>query len=409
MKRILLVLLFFPFLLFAQKSNNEVDISFYASSEMNTNSLNYSTLNKLIRGGKITEEQKGKWGDYIQENNRVRMKGAAGVKVLWKWEKNKTHKIGFNCVNNFSGGIRFSDVLWETLLYGNAHFDETSQNLGSFNYNAAGYSTLQLAYQSPNFKLNAKEDYFNVSFQAGPRFGHRMINFTANDVQLTTEELAQALYLSGDYDFYNADKNAINGYGAGWDLTLHFGGSRAFGTWALDFLTKGFGFIVWNHNTYHLQNHLDLAFEGFEINNIFHHNEDVLQKQLDSLQNVFTGGGEYQNYTQWQSASINLKTTLGFTINTELQAGFSIEASTSFFPKGFHKITLAPFVKGKRESDGLYYSVGLPLSYNSMAGFCLGGSFEVGNRQIYGGAEVSSIGLKTFSSFANLFLGIKIR
>lgn len=337
------------------------------------------------------------------------MKGAAGIKVLWTLEKEKKHKIGFNYVNNFSGGIKFSDALWQTVLYGNSDLGDEFQDIGDLNYNAAGYSTLQIAYQSPKFKLNAQEDYFFLNFMAGTRFGHRMIYFSANDVRFSATELAQTLYLSGEYNFHNADKNAINGYGAGWDVALHFGGQRSFGSWNLDLFTKGFGFIIWNHNTYNLQDHLNLAFEGFEINNIFNHDENVVQEQMDSLQYDITKNAGYHDFVQWQSSSINIKTTLGFKISTTLQAGFSTEISTTFFPKGFHKIEFTPFIKGERESDQLHYSIGLPISYNSIAGFCLGGKFEIGNRTVYGGAEVSSIGIKTLSSYANLFLGIRIK
>lgn len=410
MKKILLFLLIGAcFSATAQNSSDEVDIEFYGSSEINSNSLNYNTLNKIIRGGKFTEQDKEKWGDYIQRKNVVRTEGAAGIKVLWTLSKEKKHKIGFNCVNDFSGGIKFSDALWRTILYGNSDLSDEFQDIGGLNYNAAGYSTLQVAYQSPKFKLNAQEDYFFLNFMAGPRFGHRMIYFSANDVRFGVTELAQTLYLSGEYNFHNADKNAINGYGAGWDVALHFGGQRSFGSWELDLFTRGFGFIVWNHNTYHLQDHLHLAFEGFEINNLFHREENSFQNQLDSLQHNITKKAEYQNFAQWQSSSIHLKASLCFEISTTLQAGFSTEISTTFFPKGFHKIEFTPFIKGDRESDQLHYSIGLPISFNSIAGFCLGAKFEVGNRTLYGGAEVASIGIKTLSGYANLFLGIRIR
>lgn len=265
-------------LLFGQDTtfNKNVMLSFNTELSYGTTNISNEFTDKLIFGGNISKELKGKALSKAKNINRI------GVELNYEFKyynlrdtfllsmPKYRYYIGFGSFTNISSS--FSHDFFKTMFYGNKDFVDKTAHLGPTNL-------FQSSFRKISFGLINKEKNtsFAISLISGEK--HNLYDFSKAD--LYTAPNGESLTLDYQGKIQNSD-SLSNGY-------LSFSGAGL----AFDFETRikntinisisNFGFAVWGRNPSSVNVNNQYNFNGIEVQNIFDNNNFDINNTIDSL------------------------------------------------------------------------------------------------------------------------------
>jgi hypothetical protein len=277
----ILILILAQSILFGQDTNmnkytENIILSFNTNLSYGATSINNEFIDKLIYGGKISNELKDKVLSKTKSSNRF------GVELNYEFKyynmkdtflvsmPKYRYYIGFGSFTNISS--QYSYDFFETLFYGNNDFLGETAHLGN--------STIfQSSFRKISFGLINKEKHtsFAISLISGEK--HNLYSFSTAD--LYTSPNGENITLTYQGKIENSD-SLSNGF-------LSFSGAGI----AFDFSTRikkkinvivqNLGFVIWGRNPSSTQIDNQYNFNGIEIKNIFDNNSFDVNNTIDSL------------------------------------------------------------------------------------------------------------------------------
>lgn len=251
----------------SEKRNNVFAFSnFYA----NSNAMSHSMVNRLVFGGFVDSDIKGKSMKKLNPKNKTGFDFTNGVgfQHIIVDKQNKKSGSWFVRYNHFiHTDITYSEDFYNLVFFGNAMFEGQSavfDGLKSFEQTS---SALYFGYSKFLIKDNQKGWALGAS--AGIHLASNLIETNAATGRLFTAMDGEYLELDIDAESYLSDTGrfslfANNGTGFTGSLKVtHFNNNTTF-----DFSVSDIGIMSWNKNTLHINMDTLVRYEGTNVGDI---------------------------------------------------------------------------------------------------------------------------------------------
>jgi hypothetical protein len=241
-----------------------------------SSNINNQFIDKLIYGGHIDDELKGKVLSKTKKTNRI------GLEVNYEMKfynfkdtflvslPQYRYFIGFGSFTNISA--KFSSDFFKTTFFGNKSFVGKTADLSNTNIFQSEFK--KISFGLINFQKNTS---FSISLISGEK--HNLFDFKT--AELYTAPNGQKLTLNYEGSIEKSD-SLSNGF-------LSFSGSGI----ALDFSTRiknilnlsatNLGFVVWGRNPSVTTMNNQYSFNGLEVDNLFDNNTFNINNTIDSI------------------------------------------------------------------------------------------------------------------------------
>lgn len=258
------------------KYNENIILSFNTDLSYGATNINNEFIDRLIYGGKISNELKDKALSKTKPINRL------GVELNYEFKfynmkdtfllsmPKYRYYIGFGSFTNISS--QYSHDFFKTAFYGNKDFVGETAHLGNS-------AIIQSEFRKISFGLINKEKKtsFAISLISGEK--HNLYNFSTAD--LYTSKNGENITLTYKGKIENSD-SLSNGF-------LSFSGAGV----GIDFATRikktinvsiqNLGFLVWGRNPASVKVDNQYNFNGIEVKNVFDNNSFNINNTIDSL------------------------------------------------------------------------------------------------------------------------------
>ncbi len=235
--------------------------------------------------------------DDLKDENRSRLKSlnrggsSSDSKLFFKGHPKKLFGY-YNLAYYFAvewhylDEYRFTDDVYNLLLYGNKQYAGSKANLAYSGRNTINYFQLKVGLQK---SLSGQKHNFglNLAFNFGEQRNY--FQFGENTCLAMNQQGTEVL-LKNNLNYFESDTSAtdwyqISGVGAGLDLFYEY---KYHGKYSIRASVENFGFIHWNKNSIQLNENKEHLFKGIEVENVFDmpkplvNSNDTLQDYLDA-------------------------------------------------------------------------------------------------------------------------------
>ncbi len=329
--------------------------------DYNANSLYNELPWALYQGGFIERDLRQRSMDALGTKPRNTAGYVFGSRVTWTGRdcflEHPRWRPIISVAHTEQMGTRFTDDLYQVTFFGNAAFEGERADLGPSAFTQVRYQTIGAGIQDSRSGSYARIDVVN---------GQSISKVDAEWAGLFTGTDGRVLRASILGDFYQSD-TAGSEFGRSNGL-----GMAVSGRWAtvikrtahpidLAFELQDFGFVRWNGNATRIEKDTVIAFEGFDVANIFDLDQVLLGEEqlLDTFGLRYRTGGFTSLLPFQVSASASMRLSHGWT--------GSFVLDQRYLPGYVPQITLSG---SHRCGKGAL--VGASLSYGGFGGLRIG-------------------------------------
>jgi hypothetical protein len=309
--------------------------------------LNNNMIASGLLSNRINNTTKNKNADLL-DTERNPFGNTIDMALQYRQKPNRLFNrtdLGYSAAVEYHSLIEmdFTKDAFSLLFYGNKMFAGQYANLSNMEYNSLQYYQIKGGLFKQNRDKNL-EFGFQFNFNIGNSFAH----YQSLDAQLFTDSLGLALNLEGNFSASESEYTAssfskIQGLGVGIDL---FYARQNPGKWELRLEMKNLGFIRWNKQGNQYDQHENLTYSGFEIDNIFQMPNPIISTTLeDTLRDFLDANGTKSAYTLYTPATIQVfykkmlkpkfgvYTQLNHRFNSLYRTNYALGASYTYNPQ----------------------------------------------------------------------------
>ena len=283
--------------------------------DYNANSLYNELPWALYQGGFIDRDLRQHSMDALEAKPRNSAGYVFGSRLTWTGRdcflEHRQWRPLISVAHTEQMGTRFTDDLYQVTFFGNAAFEGTRADLGPSAFTQVRYQTIGAGIQHSRSGSYARIELVN---------GQSISKVDANWAGLFTGTDGRVLRASILGDFFQSD-TAGSGFGRSNGI-----GMAVSGRWAtavrrttrpidLVFEVQDLGFARWNGNATRIEKDTVIAFEGFDVANIFDLDQVLLgEEQLQDTFGLRYRTGSFTSLLPFQvSASASMELSRGWT------------------------------------------------------------------------------------------------
>ena len=279
----------------ADSSSNSHIVMISAGGYISSNSLKTDLYNKFLWGGNISESLK------VKSTNRLNISniGGANAEGSISFINDLSDRFGkgysmfFTYNQHFFNDIKANKAIPDMILNGNNQYLGKIVSLNNTSLNLLNYATVSMGILKT---IDRKSEIHNIGLSLGYAMGfsNTTLEMNSGEIQFTDE--GSAIDLNAIYQLSISDTSGsriING--SGWVSSFFYQYVKP-NIFAISCSIEDFGQIKWLNTSLSEQKNVRLHFEGFQISDIIHVDNDAITHTKDSLINSIYYPSKTQSY-----------------------------------------------------------------------------------------------------------------
>ena len=383
MKRVIVIILCSPFLLFSQDGIYDHQFKWNSSFLFESNSLNKNFLNMFMYGGYITDDMKTEWINSEGEKNIIYAEISNGLNYNYH---SKKQSFGFSFFDRNILNTKCNDDFLRISFEGNYNYQNEILNFDNTNIRADRFQQYKFSYGA---KIKRNKIFSSISYLKG----NHHLSYIIEKGSLYTAPFGTYLDIAYEMNAFITDTSnltpfANNGNGIAIDL----GTSLSFKNYDLHLSISDLGFIMWDPSSITLATDSSFYFQGVVVEDIFNFNDSVLEANNITDDILKTNTTSFKSY---------IPATLNLSISGEMQNIYLQTYTIGIIAKWQPYQDDMPLDIAKIE-QGFKQSNYMPLYYITSKVY--GKNFTLLPSISYGGyTEDTNIGLAIFRGKKNRF------
>jgi len=307
MKKLIYFILFIPALSFGQHlselslwnqdSSSKSNLVFInGTGILASNGMRSNLFNKFLVGGNISAILKNEALFDLESSNRLGATITADIGFIS--DLSGRFGRGLSSIISYKQ-VAFNDAkltaeIPDLILNGNTKFLGRSVSLGNNSFQSLQYSSLSFGLIKTSKK---RDETYRLGAMLGYVMGisHRSVSISSGNLEFAAD--GSAIDLTATYRLAMSDTSNsrwLNGNGMSASFFYQFikGDKYAF---SLSF--SDLGFIRWNNKAMSEQKQPNIHFEGFQVNDLIHFNDDNISQTADSILNSLNYPTKSGSYT----------------------------------------------------------------------------------------------------------------
>lgn len=363
MKKFILIFLILPVFSVAQNFSEYNQIISDSTSKSHTilvngsgyvssNSLRSDVFNAFLWGGNISSTQKQDISDALKTTNLFGANAHGSVSFLSdesdRFGKGTSLIIAYN--HYLFNDLKTNRALPDILFNGNNGYLGTSVSLNNTSLNMLNYGSLSIGLLKT---VTHRSNIHTFGLSMGYAMGISNTTLDISSGQLKFANDGSAIDLNAIYQLSTTDtSNSTFLNGNGWVSSFFYEFTKP-NSFSVSFFMEDFGQIYWKKESLSGQKKANIHFEGFQIADLVHINNDEINHAKDSLVNSLyypTKAREYQTLTPCKigmsgtyflTNKIAISGSIWQYLNTNQRVSFIVKP---IFKRIFSTVDLAPFL-----------------------------------------------------------------